>query len=241
MDVVSLALQAITVINTLMEMREEVVWNKDECKRLLNRIDGLLSPIEKIKNRIPPDVGQQQLLENIVVTIERASEFVQEFRHKKSIYKWLKRKNYKDDFKSFHEQVSQHVSDLNLGETAHIGEELHIAFENVAGNVLHIEPTTKKQKKIKLFKLFMSRHQTTKTTQRRGATCLWCCCGPMGCRTVLKVKHKSKVEKKKNKDSWCRWCWWCFAGNERAGGEKKIEEIENVEKEKNEAVKAKSE
>ena len=130
MDVVSLALQAITVINTLMEMREEVVWNKEQCKRLLNRIDGLLSPIEKIKNKTPPDVGQQQLLENILSTIESATAFVQEFRHKKSIFKVLKRNDYKDEFKSLHEQVSQHVMDLNLGETALIGEELHTAIEN---------------------------------------------------------------------------------------------------------------
>ena len=47
-----------------------------------------------------------------VQTIERASEFVQEFRQKKSIFKWLKRNDYKDDFQSLHEQVSQHVNDL---------------------------------------------------------------------------------------------------------------------------------
>ena len=75
-------------------MREEMVCYKEQCKRLLNRIDGLLSPIEKIKNRIPPDVGQEQLLENILATIDSVTEFVRKFRQKNTIFKVLKRNDY---------------------------------------------------------------------------------------------------------------------------------------------------
>lgn len=128
MEIITLTLKAIQGINDLLKAREEVVWNKEQCKRLLERLQALISPLEKIKAKADP--SQQPLVANIVQTIERASEFVQEFRQKKSIFKWLKRKDYKDDFQSLHEQVSQHVNDLNLGETVLIGEELHIAIKN---------------------------------------------------------------------------------------------------------------
>ena len=126
MEIITLTLKAIQGINDLLKAREEVVWNKEQCKRLLERLQALISPLEKIKTKADP--SQQPLVTNIVQTIARASEFVQEFRQKKSIFKWLKRKDYKDDFQSLHEQVSQHVNDLNLGETVLIGEELHIAM-----------------------------------------------------------------------------------------------------------------
>ena len=128
MEIITLTLKAIHGINDLLKAREEVVWNKEQCKRLLERLQALISPLEKIKTKADP--SQQPLVTTIVQTIERASEFVQEFRQKKSIFKWLKRKDYKDDFQSLHEQVSQHVNDLNLGETVLIGEELHIAIKN---------------------------------------------------------------------------------------------------------------
>ena len=128
MEIITLTLKAIKGINDLVKAKDEVVWNKEQCKRLLERLEALISPLEKIKTKADP--SQRQLVTNIAVTIERALEFVHEFRHKKSIFKWLKRKDYKDDFKSLHEQVSQHVMDLNLSETALISDDLRIAIEN---------------------------------------------------------------------------------------------------------------
>ena len=119
MDVI---IKAISAIEALMKMRKDIVWNKEQCKRLFERIDGLKPAIEKIKKE--GDARQRQLVTNIVKTIEQATEFVLDFHHKKRIFKWLKRKDYKDDFQSLHEQVSQHVNDLNLGETVLIGEDV---------------------------------------------------------------------------------------------------------------------
>ena len=120
MDILSLVLNAIKGINELAKMREDVVWNKEQCKRLLQRIDGLKTPLEMLKDKKHPDAGQQERLVSVVSTIERATAFVRDFTQKKSIFKWLKRKDYKDEFKSFHEEVSQHVGDLTLGETVSI-------------------------------------------------------------------------------------------------------------------------
>ena len=82
MDPVSLAFRAASVTNSLLTMREEVLWNKAESKRLLKRIEGLLIPLEKIKSRSAPIASQKQLLMNILVTIEDATEFLSEFRQK---------------------------------------------------------------------------------------------------------------------------------------------------------------
>ena len=78
MEIITLTLKAIQGINDLLKAREEVVWNKEQCKRLLERLQALISPLEKIKAKADP--SQQPLVANIVQTIERASEFVQRCR-----------------------------------------------------------------------------------------------------------------------------------------------------------------
>ena len=67
MDVISLTLKAIKGINDLMKAWDEVVWNKEQCKRLLERLQALSSPLEKIKTKADP--SQRQLVTNIVVTM----------------------------------------------------------------------------------------------------------------------------------------------------------------------------
>ena len=130
MDVITLSSMALNAIVALINMRDEFVWNKEQCERLVSRIDGLKSPIEKIKNKESPDEGHQQLLDNIISTIKNATDFMIQFREKRAIFQILRRKDYKEDFKTFHEEVSQHVGDLNLSETVIVGEELQAAIKS---------------------------------------------------------------------------------------------------------------
>jgi hypothetical protein len=99
-------------------------------RTILGYLRHLKSPIEKIKNKESPDEGHQQLLDNIITTIRNATDFMIQFWEKRAIFQILRRNDYKEDFKTFHEEVSQHVGDLNLSETVIVGEELQAAIKS---------------------------------------------------------------------------------------------------------------
>ena len=49
-------------------MKDDLKQNEDECKRLLERIQALETPLVKIEQKDPPDVSQEPLLRNILAT-----------------------------------------------------------------------------------------------------------------------------------------------------------------------------
>ena len=129
MDLVSTTISAIGAINTLVAVYNEVMYNREQCARLVERIEGLRSPLNTIKNKNPPDAGQHKLLQNILATVQKAVEFVGQFQKKnKSILRGalevFKRKDYSVEFKVLHEEVTQHVGDLQLSETVLAGGKL---------------------------------------------------------------------------------------------------------------------
>ena len=134
MDPISLITEASRLIDALVKMKDDLKHNKDECRRLLGRIQGLEAPLDKIKQKEPQDVSQQPLLKNVLITLEEATEFVGKFRKRSSIWKIIWREDYKKDFEMFHKRVNNHVSDLNLGEAVRIHDELEGMADQLVRN-----------------------------------------------------------------------------------------------------------
>jgi len=247
MDAIKVIVETLRLINSLRNIQNDILWNEDECQRLLDRIQGLSGPLERIQKKceddekLPEDnkVELEKQLQNMLRTVKKSKKFVAQFQRKKTmtgrIYRFLMRKDIGADFESLHTELVQHVADLTLGMATRTDQ-------NVEEAVVEIQKKAEKAAN-GTRSLQISGDKSPSKSKRR----FFSRYGFRWPRWTIKSKdEKSKVEKKKgattekvkeNKD-WCCGCLrWCCGGNgtekttkgdpKAKGGKKKAAKTKN--------------
>ena len=113
-------------ISEILEIKDEIIANKNRSKRLIERIRSLEPAIDSIQNN--NRTASIELITGISKTIEDSYKFLCKFRRKIWLRKVLYRQNIEDEFLELNGRITGHMSDLNLSETLH-GQELQIKLE----------------------------------------------------------------------------------------------------------------
>ena len=124
---VGVAGKILKAIADILEIKDEIIANKNRSLRLIGRIRSLEPTITSIQNNNRS--ASIEVINGLLKTIEDSYEYLCKFRKKLWLSKFLYRQNIKDDFLELNDRITGHIGDLNLNETIH-GQELQQQLED---------------------------------------------------------------------------------------------------------------
>ncbi|CAF4702168.1 unnamed protein product, partial [Rotaria socialis] len=94
---------------------EDVKANKQQCKRLGERIDAISQCLKLLNYRDLKRSEIKQLLDNFCKCVQECLDFITQFKEKTCLVRVFKNQNHKEQFQELNFQLSQCANDLSLG------------------------------------------------------------------------------------------------------------------------------
>ncbi|KAJ5079193.1 hypothetical protein M0811_14526 [Anaeramoeba ignava] len=116
---------------------DEYKETKVEAKRLIERIEALEKPLEKIK-QFNDEKSHIATLRNVLKTVEKIKSVVENYEKKNAFSKFFS--STKKEFEKFDNQLSSYVGDLNLelmGMAQEKLDKLNVEFEKMRNDQIH--------------------------------------------------------------------------------------------------------
>ena len=114
-DFVATASLILQCIKQIKDLKDDLEINQKQSERLINRISVLEPCISAIEAQRRPH--NPSILQNILVTLQEAHNFLREFLRKWWVKKILFRRDYAKEFNKINDEISRYITDLNLLQT----------------------------------------------------------------------------------------------------------------------------